>query len=205
MTRISPTRCIALATVMLGLIPDLPAQGFGNIGTGAIPTSLQFNYQQGFPASGSSSSLVPQVINNPVSGAYTTTVTAGSSWLTVTPTGVGPGNITVSANPADWQPAHSIFRLVHADHPRGNADCQRYSACLERSSVVRESGRAEHRVQHWRAESAFEVPGALERLRNAARLPVPRTFTCQPPRPRVGLPSRRRLVLLAPPRPSASR
>ncbi len=100
MTRISPTRCIALATVILGLIPDLPAQGFGNIGTGAIPTSLQFNYQQGFPPSGSTSSLVPQVINNPVAGPYSTAVTAGSSWLTVTPTGTGPGNITVSANPA---------------------------------------------------------------------------------------------------------
>ena len=100
MTRISPTRCIALATVIFGLIPHLPAQGFGNIGTGVIPTSLQFNYEQGFPQSGSSSSLVPQSINNPVLGPYSTAVTAGNSWLTVTPSGTGPGLITVSANPA---------------------------------------------------------------------------------------------------------
>jgi uncharacterized protein (TIGR03437 family) len=101
MMRISRTRCIALtAGVVFGLIPHLLAQGIGNLGTGAIPTSLQFNYEQGFPQSGSSSSLVPQSINNPVSGPYTTTVTGGNSWLSVTPSGTGPGLITVSANAA---------------------------------------------------------------------------------------------------------
>ena len=76
--------------------------GTGNPATsGSVaPTSLQFSYELGQPASGSSSSLVAQNIYDSVTGAYTTSVTSGNSWLSVPASGTGPAPIAVSiSNP----------------------------------------------------------------------------------------------------------
>lgn len=72
--------------------------GSGNPATsGSVePTSLQFSYQLGQPATGSSSSLVAQNIYDSVAGNYTTSVTSGSSWLSVAASGTGPAPIAVS-------------------------------------------------------------------------------------------------------------
>jgi uncharacterized protein (TIGR03437 family) len=70
--------------------------GSGGTSGSVAPLSLQFNYQQGL-----SGSLVPQNITEGVSGTYTTSVTTGNSWLTVSPaSGTGPGLITVTVNPS---------------------------------------------------------------------------------------------------------
>lgn len=74
--------------------------GSGNPATSGsvLPTSLQFNYELGLPPSGSSSSLVAQNIYDSVAGAYTTSVTSGSSWLSVPASGTGPAPIAVSVS-----------------------------------------------------------------------------------------------------------
>lgn len=74
--------------------------GSGNpVTSGSIlPTSLQFNYQLGQPASGLSSSLVSQNIYDSIAGAYSTQVTNGSSWLSVPTSGTGPAPIAVSVS-----------------------------------------------------------------------------------------------------------
>jgi uncharacterized protein (TIGR03437 family) len=73
--------------------------GSGTTSGTVAPTSLQFYWEQGQPATGSSSSLVSQAITESVSGSFTTSVTSGSNWLSVTPaSGSGPASISVSVS-----------------------------------------------------------------------------------------------------------
>ena len=83
-------------------------------GTGGsvAPTSLQFNSQVG-----NSSSLIAQNITNSVTGAFTTSVASGATWLTVSPAaGTGPSLISVSVNPtslaASATPYSGSFTVV---------------------------------------------------------------------------------------------
>ncbi len=108
--------------------------GGGGSTTNVAPTSLQFFYQIGQPTSGASTSLIPQNITAPFTGSFTTAVTSGGAWLSVSPTsGSGPTSITVSAGNVSGMPT-GTYTGAFTVTPASTGVAQTVSVTLQISS-----------------------------------------------------------------------
>lgn len=92
----------------------------GNTSGVVAPTSLQFVFEQGQVASGTSTSLLTQNITDSVAGSFTTQVTSGSNFLTVTPSGTGPGLISVSISNVTGMAAGTYTGAFTVTTPQGS-------------------------------------------------------------------------------------